>query len=228
MNIDTIKYIQIDSFYLRDTDKHFITLGNELHNYQSKVRHAAYKYVKNWSAAIDIGAHIGIFTSCFSKKFNQVCSFEPMIYNRICLEKNIASNVVIYPYGLGSCEGVTEMRYNFTNSGGSEVIDPNNIAPNDNFLQSENKILVEIRTLDSFLIKEVGLVKVDVQGVEEHVLNGAENTLKEYKPVVILEEKVVKSRPNDRSAIERARNIILGYNYKFAETVGNDSIYIHK
>jgi len=65
-----------------------------------------------------------------------------------------------------------------------------------------------------------------VQGMEEHVLKGAENTLKEFKPVVILEEKVVKSRPNDRSAIERARNILLSYNYKFAELVHNDSIYI--
>ena len=78
----------------------------------------------------------------------------------------------------------------------------------------------------SKVIKEVGLVKVDVQGMEEHVLKGAENTLKEYKPVVILEEKVVKTRPNDRSAIERARNILLSYNYRFAELVHNDAIYI--
>jgi hypothetical protein len=85
---------------------------------------------------------------------------------------------------------------------------------------------VEIRTLDFFLIKQVGLVNVDFQGMEKYVLSGAEITLKESKPPVILDEKAVKSRPHDRSAIVRGRNIILSFNYRFAETVGNDSIYI--
>lgn len=86
--------------------------------------------------------------------------------------------------------------------------------------------MVEIRPLDSFAIENVDLIKVDVQGMEEHVLWGAKNTLTRYKPVVILEEKAVKTRGGDTSAIERARNVIISFGYEFKELVGADAIYL--
>ena len=62
--------------------------------------------------------------------------------------------------------------------------------------------------------------------MEEHVLRGAAETLKASMPVVILEEKVVKSRPQDTRAIEAAAAVIVSYGYRKAEMVGQDAIYV--
>lgn len=52
----------------------------------------------------------------------------------------------------------------------------------------ENELFqINIRTLDSFDIKNVGLIKIDVEGMEEIVIEGALNTISKYKPVLIIE-----------------------------------------
>lgn len=127
--MDSNEMVRVAGFFLCSDDVHFIKLGDELPNYQSKIREAAYKYVKNWEVAIDVGGHVGIFSRAFSGKFAKVYTFEPMPNNRMCLEKNVPSNVIVYPYGLGGMQGFANMRYNKKNSGGSEVIDPSNIMP---------------------------------------------------------------------------------------------------
>jgi len=219
--------INLGGLNIREDDLHFRKLGSELPLYQSSVRNAAYRYVRNWRSAIDIGGHIGIFSVDFARRFLMVHTFEPMPLNRICLEKNVPENVHIYPFGLGNREGITEMRYNLKNSGGSEVINPASVS--DQVAReaiNSGKIYVTIKRLDDFNICDVDLVKIDVQGMEEHVLLGSIKTLHESRPVVILEEKIVKTRPHDTTAIERARAVIDSYEYKLAEIVGNDAIYI--
>jgi hypothetical protein len=53
------------------------------------------------------------------------------------------------------------------------------------------KCQVEIRTLDQYLVDvdldRVDFVKIDVEGFELNVLRGAENTLSQFKPTIILE-----------------------------------------
>lgn len=221
--------VEVGGFFLRRQDEHFVTLGDGLAQYQQKVRTAAYKYVRNWKAAIDVGGHIGIFSRDFARRFEQVHTFEPMPYNRACLERNAAANTRIYPIGLGDRPGMAEMRYNWRNSGGSEVVAPDQILgdPATTATPGTRHVVVEIRTLDSFGIIDVGLMKIDVQGMEEHVLKGARETLANSRPVVILEEKVVKTRPHDTRAIEAAAAVIHACGYVKAEMVGQDAIYVH-
>ncbi len=221
--------IQVGDFTLRQSDKHFRQLGDSIGSYQSGVREAAYDYVKNWEAAIDIGGHIGIFSRDFSSRFARVHTFEPMPRNRMLLEMNSASNVSIYPYALGDQAGFTKMHYNVKNSGGSEVMDPSlmqTTSPDDSEPIGEREVFAEVRTLDSFNLTNVGLVKIDVQGMEPYVLRGASATLRRSLPVLIIEEKEVKTRKNDRSAIDEATEIILSYGYQKATMVKNDAIYI--
>ncbi|MCA3242664.1 MAG: FkbM family methyltransferase [Rubrivivax sp.] len=220
--------VEVGGFFLRRQDEHFVALGGALGQYQQKVRSAAYRYVERWTTAIDVGGHVGIFSRDFASRFETVHAFEPMPYNRACLERNAAPNTVIHPCGLGDRPGVAEMRYVWKNSGGSEVVDPDHIAGASSApVAAEGKrILAEIRTLDSFGIENVGLIKIDVQGMEEHVLKGARETLLRWQPVVILEEKVVKTRPQDTRAIEAAAAVIRSLGYERAETVGQDSIYV--
>lgn len=48
-------------------------------------------------------------------------------------------------------------------------------------------IQVEVKTLDSFKLKNVGLIKIDVEGNELKTIQGAEKTIKKHKPIVYFE-----------------------------------------
>jgi FkbM family methyltransferase len=48
-------------------------------------------------------------------------------------------------------------------------------------------IQVEVRTLDSFKFKNVGLIKIDVEGNELKTLQGATNTIKSSNPIIYFE-----------------------------------------
>ena len=61
--------------------------------------------------------------------------------------------------------------------------------------------------------------------MEPSVLTGSLETLKRESPLVIVEEKRVKSRPNDTTAIEKARRILRSVGYKPFASVKNDVIF---
>ncbi len=49
------------------------------------------------------------------------------------------------------------------------------------------EISVQTKPLDEFNFKDVGLIKIDVEGAEDAVLDGAINTIKNNMPVIIIE-----------------------------------------
>ena len=44
-----------------------------------------------------------------------------------------------------------------------------------------------VRRLDSFTFEKIALIKIDVEGMELSVLNGALETIKQHRPYVLLE-----------------------------------------
>ena len=183
--------------------------------------------METFRTAIDIGGHIGIFSRDFASRFDCVHTFEPMPFNFKLLEMNLKSfgNSVLHQCGIGAQAGLIEMRYNFKISGGSESVNPKKIIDSDAKEVSSDFIIAEVKTLDSFNICDVDLIKIDVQGMEPSVLTGSLETLKRESPLVIVEEKRVKSRPNDTTAIEKARRILRSVGYKPFASVKNDVIF---
>jgi hypothetical protein len=60
-------------------------------------------------------------------------------------------------------------------------------------------------------------VKIDTEGFEHRVLVGAMETLKQHKPVLIIE------RPKEDSI-----NVLRLLNYKLVDVVNKDSIFVEK
>lgn len=133
------------------------------------------------SMAIDIGANIGEFTrACLNHNIQEIHSFEPDEVPLKCLEKNLGKESVrIYGFPLGELNKKT-IFYSAPNNADSSLIKPR--------VKSLKK-LIEIRTLDSIPINfaqtQSVLLKMDAEGAEPEVLQGAISTLAKIRWVVI-------------------------------------------
>ncbi len=66
----------------------------------------------------------------------------------------------------------------------------------ENMLVKGYKNNFETRTLDSFNLEKVDILKIDVEGFECDVVEGAINTISKHKPKIILKMHGSKSRKN--------------------------------
>jgi len=139
------------------------------------------KYVNAGTTVIDAGAHIGTHTVAFARLVGakgRVYAFEPqrklfreLVFN---LRLNGINNVVPLRYALGHTTAIAEM-------------DPG-VAGNEGSTQlGRGGDRVELRTLDSFGFRNVSLIKIDVEQFEDYLLEGAQLTIKRYRPVILIE-----------------------------------------
>lgn len=138
---------------------------------------------------IDVGAHIGFYTTKFAHKSKMVHSFEcsPKSYNYLCANvalQDLHYKVRTHPYALSEKNGTTKYYIRDGQDGGGNGI--------SGFPKDEEKqvptIDVPVRTLDSFELTNVNFIKIDVEGHEEFVLRGAKKTILENDyPKLLLE-----------------------------------------
>lgn len=129
------------------------------------------------SVAVDVGAHIGLFSYWMVKDFVQVVAFEPVERHRECWRANVPVRPqdILYDCALGAHEGAVAMQTLVpSSSGGTAIAGPGTIP---------------LRTLDSFALPGVTLLKIDVEGYELEVLQGAADTLTRCRPVCIVEQR---------------------------------------
>jgi FkbM family methyltransferase len=213
----------VGELYIPDGDQHFIKLGADIVHYQEPQRLKAFEYVKDWGRAVDLGAHVGIFSRHFAQLFDEVVAFEPTPETRECLERNVPSNVKIVPFACGDREDEVLFRRHIKNSGGTEMA----LTPRAESARFEH-YAVRMITLDSLKLDGVGLIKIDIQGAEPMALRGAAETLRRWKPVVLIEEKPFGGKGAEGSVehIKESRDILLSYGYREGEKVGADRIYL--
>lgn len=210
---------RVGNLYIPDGDRHFASFGDDLEHYQEAQRLRAFDFVRNWECAVDLGAHVGIFSRHFARHFKQVVAFEPTRETRECLEKNVPENVRIIPFASGDREDTVLFRRHIKNSGGSEMVE------NRTDIGGFEHYTVKMIPLDSLDLEGVGLVKLDVQGCEPIALKGAEKTLTRCKPVVLIEEKPLGGPTGSVEHIETSRKILLDYGFQEGEKIGADRIY---
>lgn len=161
------------------------------------VRGSAWKYVEsiinlknifpeNRRTAVDIGASFGFVSNLLSAHFDKVHSFEVSQDVRSCLQKNLkhTDNVVIHE-AAGNVNTQTHYWYSDNFTGHSTTISRVNLLPSSP-ARWERKTTNMI-TLDSLEITDLDFLKIDVEGAEQSVLEGAVKTLTENSPIIYLE-----------------------------------------
>jgi len=94
-------------------------------------------------------------------------------------EKDYPDLLKTYPVALGDTEKVGQLLLH-SNAGHNSLSEPYRDFTGDT-------LKVNIRTLDSFNLQNVGLIKIDTQGYELQVLLGAKETILKNKPRLIIE-----------------------------------------
>lgn len=136
------------------------------------------KYIKPGDTAIDIGAFIGDHTIAYANKVGndgKVIAFEPNPEAFECLEHNLSkfSNVELRKEALSDKSGKVSITKVPTNAGMTYV--------------DKKKGKIKCITLDSLNLEKVDFIKIDAEGFEHNILKGAEQTIRKYKPTMVIE-----------------------------------------
>lgn len=137
---------------------------------------------------IDIGANIGELSMRFARRVGehgQVVGFEPFPSTFEVLQRNLdlnrLPNVSVWNVAIGGVDGYVEMMCHAGNAGENRVASEGG----DGFIP------VEAKTLDSFLeanpIPRIDLIKIDTEGYEMRVLDGAVRTIARHLPRLFIE-----------------------------------------
>lgn len=182
---------KVEGIYLPTSDTHFpemIRKGKLVGGkgtYQLNKLEAALPYAKQKRLAIDVGAHVGLWTRVLAMHFKQVIAYEPVPEHASCLEMNTADlpHVVrVIDCALGANGCIASMETTVGNSGNAHI--GTNVHPDR---------VVPVRALDEVLNPDlhvlVDFIKIDVEGYEYEVVLGAREVIKRAKPVMVVEQK---------------------------------------
>lgn len=139
---------------------------------------------------MDVGANIGTHAIAWAKAVpDATCyAFEPVPANRALLERNVARHtlserVFCEPQALGADNG-TAMLHECDDAAYSSLRDTGR-RPVTNIYE------VPVTTIDSYILDHglpaVDLIKIDVEGLEDDVLRGAERTIERFHPHLFVE-----------------------------------------
>ncbi len=218
--VDNPNYGKIKCFNNNDYVSNFILNGNIWENdiYQNIFK----KYIKENITILDCGTFIGTHTILLSKlnPSNDVIGFEMMPEHYKVLVDNIKlnnlENVLVFNTALDEKLGRTQMpdhtyAMSNVNFGGISL------------LSSKINIKIPTLTLDYILpfvdeLKPVQFIKIDVEGYEINVLNGAKELLTKYKPIILIEI----SKGTDKFLGSDIWKFLQGLNYKLKNISGDD------
>lgn len=167
---------------------------------------AASDYLYNESVIFDIGSNVGAFSLKLAKtginlgyKDFKIYAFEPnksivdALKKNLTMNADISKSVEICNFALGNNNGYCSLDFNENNSGGGRITEK---------VGAE----IPIKKIDTYVEEEkianVSFIKIDVEGFEPEVINGADYTIQNHKPALFIEMTDDWFRERDSSCNE--------------------------
>jgi len=184
------------------------------------------KFVEQKNIVVQAGGNCGFYIKKYADLFKLVYTFEPDPINFYCLNLNVTEpNVLKFQAALGREHKGVSMG-NFLADVGATHVAGDGVIPT--------------MRVDDLALVGCDLLHLDIEGYELHALQGAEETIKKYHPVIALEFYKDWAARYNTSLID-IENYLKTLGYEFFEDVpmgkeyedeypngGNDKIYKFK
>jgi len=137
--------------------------------------------------AIDIGANKGVYSWCLSRICRAVIAFEPNPKVCALLRRAAPGNVTVHEVALSNATGTAELILPIQRSGRYSNQGGTLQAKKLDGTKDYGIWTVEQRRLDDYGFADVSFIKIDVEGFELEVLQGAAETLRRERPTLLIE-----------------------------------------
>ena len=147
---------------------------------------------------LDVGANVGLFSLAFAYMFQQstIHSFEPINFIYQHLIENLKLNKLvsdrIHAHNVGMSNRVESRLLSIPTADQHERYSkPTDIRHYSAYGKGEEKFQVQFTTIDQWFgennLSAIDFIKVDVEGHEYPVLQGAECTIEKFRPIIMFE-----------------------------------------
>lgn len=209
----------LEEIHSRDGHTYWIEAGDTL--YAERLRHGQYQS-RNWEFAqtilrdtrlcLDIGSNNACNAIHYAKLFEWVECFEPIhtaqeLWRRT-VRDNAVDNVTLHTKAVSNRVYDTEM-YLHPNNGGHNHIRHDEYNPRSRGSGRATQVVSTV-TIDEYDFEDVDFVKIDVEGHEWFVLQGAQAMIQHNRPVLQLEivaNQCFKFNYRAQDMIEWIRNL---------------------
>jgi FkbM family methyltransferase len=195
--------------YGDEKDNYFKHINFEKNHTNDFFIHVLDRCVSSRTTAIDVGANIGVTTALLATvvKEGAIYSFEPSPIAFPFLKETIRANRIAnaYPQNLALSDrlGTANFFDNPMSASASHLATDGTLGG--------NTTAVEMTTLDEFAVRQrierVDFVKIDVEGFEAEVLDGAKEIIRRDKPGVFIEFNsftlIAYGNKNPRTVLEK-------------------------
>jgi FkbM family methyltransferase len=178
---------------------------------ETELRLAA-RLAKPGVRCIDVGANVGVYSYFMRRAGARVHAFEPIPQLAEGLRRRFGTSIEVHEYALSHSRRHAHIQAPLRGEGPLY-----GYASLEHAWSNAVVVGVETTTLDSFGFADVRLVKVDVEGHELAVLEGARDTIAANRPALIIEAE----ERHRRGAVRSVSEFLGSLGYKGAFFVGH-------
>ncbi|MDE0242484.1 MAG: FkbM family methyltransferase [bacterium] len=158
--------------------------------------------------ALDVGANKGGYTCTLLGLASAVHAFEPNPALIPWLSRLRDTRLTIHPLALGDCTGEALLRVPFGPSGRPSKQGAT-LAVTERTRNSRIEVPISVCRLDDLELGDIGFIKIDVEGFEARVIDGARETIARCRPAMLIEIEERHTGEPPSALIERI--VALGY-----------------
>ena len=161
--------------------------------------------------AIQAGGNVGVWPAYLAERFETVVTVEPEPVNYECLRQNVPDNVRHRQAAFGAEAGHVAMELTPQNAGAHWIRPGGGEVP--------------MVTIDSLSVDACDIIVLDVEGSEFFALQGAVQTVAQFRPVIQFEQKGLGERYFGLSPAA-AQALLQSWGYRVVEAVKRDLIMV--
>jgi FkbM family methyltransferase len=165
---------------------------------------------------VDVGANDGPYSLLGAQLGRHVIAFEPNARMAAGLRRLLGARGEVHEVALSNAAGSATFFVPY--EGTEEVTTRGSLEESAHAELERQRIEVDVATLDSFDIHGVALVKIDVEGHEWPVLQGAVQTLRRERPNLLIEIEEQRAPGN----FDRIRELLTDLDYEGCFLLGSD------